>query len=663
MKRRNVFLIALLAVVCLPVRSSPGSEALYLTVEGKSDAVMVLAAEPSNAARSAARILSDHVLQISGASLASLSEADFEGDDPRTRLLVGDSDMAEELGVTSEGLGPGGIVIKTLPQANAIVILGADDLAPVDDQGTRYAVTTFLEEGLGVRFLWPGELGKVVPEKDSIEVAALDIRMTPRIVQRKIRMAGSWSRRMEAGGERLHVTGDDFEKYFRGARVTESEDAGWAGWHRLGGSLGLASGHSYGDYWERFGAAHPEWFAMESDGSRDQSRSASRARLCVSNPELIEQIARDRIAHIEKSGDKSVAIGPNDGGTTSFCVCEECGKLDVPSDRKIMLTDFSQGANRRKFEHVPLTDRYVHFFNAIAEKVVAVHPDVWLTADAYSAYSAPPLKAKLHPNIAIRYVGISYLNEERRHLGIADWQAWSDAAQKIYFRSNLLLAGRRQGTPAIYPHKLAEDFRKLAGDSMIGTDLDSCLHNWATQGLNYYVMAKLLWNPDLDIDELLDDYCRSGFGAGAESVKAYFLRLEELTDEMASRGLSVTEPFTPEVVAELRALLDEAAAKTGDNAEAGARVEFLRVGLNYTDAFCDIYRIDREWQATGGRLSPEMKERARLALDRNWEASRDIFENHPLAVNVANVAWGSWGYFKRFQWKDVSPDVLAKWED
>ena len=642
------------------VAQSPGQ--LRLVHEGKAQSVVVLAEDPSSAARSGAKIFIDHIRQISGANLETIGEKQLKADDSRTRILVGVSGLTQDLGATAEGLGPGGIVIKTFPDAKAVVILGADHLAPVDSNGTRYAVTTFLEEALGVRFLWPGELGKVVPKRKTIDIAAMDIRMTPMLVQRKIRMAGSWSRRMEVGGERLHVTGDDFEKYFRKAMETESEDAGWAGWHRQGGSLGLASGHSYGDYWERFGKEHPEWFAMAPNGSRDQSASPDRARLCVSNRELIEQIAKDRIAHIEKSSATSVAIGPNDGGTTSFCVCEACEKLDAPSDRKITLIDFSPGANRRTFEHVPLTDRYVHFFNGIAERVTAAHPDVWLTADAYSAYSAPPVSAKLHPNIAIRYVGVSYLNEASRHRGIADWNAWAKAAKKIYFRSNLLLAGRRQGTPAIYPHKLAEDFSKIAPNNMIGTDLDSCMHNWATQGLNYYVMAKLLWNPDLDIDGLIDDYCRAGFGAGADAVKRYFLQLEELTNEIAVKDLHVTEPYTPEVVGELRALLDEAAAAVVNDPESKARVEFLRVGLEYTDAYCDIWRIDREWQAIGGRLSPEMKERARKALDRNWEASRDIFENHPLAVNVANVAWGSWGYFKKFQWPGVSPEILAKWQ-
>lgn len=629
--------------------------ALTLIDQGKAKAVIVMAANPSPAAKLGATILSDHLFQISGARVNVIRENELPEGDDLIRICVGKSKLADALGASAAGLGPGGILIRTFPKG--LVMLGADELTPSDPNGSRYAVTTFLEDALGVRFLWPGELGKAVPSRATIRVSQMNLRFTPWLVQRRIRMGGGWSARMVKGGERLEVTGEDFRRINTAAKQTRSTDAGWAGWHRLGGSLRLMSGHAFGHLWEKYGKAHPDWFAMAPNGSRDQSNSPHRARLCVSNPELIAAIAREKIETITRTRQRSVSIGPNDGGTTSFCTCPQCEALDAETDRRITLIDFSPGANRRPFEHVPLTDRYVHFWNEIARQVTAAHPDVWLTADAYSVYAAPPVKAKLHPNIAIRYVGVSYTNEEKRQRGLADWSAWARAARKIYFRSNLLLAGRRQGTPVVYVHKLAEDFAKLAPNRMIGTDLDSCMNHWATQGLNYYVMSKLLWKPDLDVDELIDDYCRSGFGDGANAVKRYFLKLEELTDRIAAEQLAVTDPYTPEAVAELRALLDAAAAATDSDPTANRRVAFLRAGLEYTDAYAEVFRINREWQRVGGRLAPTMKERFRVALDRNWAASRDIFDHHHLAVNVVAVAWGSWGYFGRFGWKGPSDET------
>ena len=628
------------------------AEPYPLVTGGKPASVIITGNNPSGAATQGAKIMSDHLFQMSGAHVETIREDRLKSDDPRTCILIGQSSLTDKLGIDGAQLAPGEIVIRTFPDAKSIVLLGSDKATPNDPSGSRYAVTTFLEDQLGVRYLWPGELGKVAPKRKTIAVGEIDHRFAPLLRQRRIRMVSGYGDRMAQGGKKLGITEEEFLRVREEAMKTESQDSGWAGWQRLGGTLRLASGHSFGEMWEKHRETHPEWFAMAPNGSRDQSNSPDRSRLCVSNQDLIAHIARDRIERINKTGQKSVSIGPNDGGKTSFCMCEECKKLDPPEGRKRMMTDFSPGANRRQFEYVSLTDRYIHFFNGIAELVTAEHPDVWLTADAYSVYAAPPVKTKLHPNIAIRYVGVTYTNEEKRHQGLEDWHDWADAASKIYFRSNLLLGGRRQGTPVIYAHKLAEDFSKLAKNKMIGTDLDSCCHNWATQGLNYYVMAKLLWNPDIDIDVLIDDYCQSGFGNGADAVKRYLLRLEELTNQMAADPeILYTTLYTVEVVNELRKLLDEAAAGAKADPAAAQRVAFLRAGLEYTDAYSAIFRINREMQEAGSRLTPEYRERFRTACDRNWEMSREVFKNHHMAVNVTNVAWGSWAYFGRFGWK------------
>ena len=650
-----VILSALLGTLCCS--SSIGAEGLTLARDGKANAVIVLPNDAPAPTREAAGILADHLKQMCGDEFSIVSEGDLTGlavlnehirvtdsDPDRVFILVGRSKLAEALGADATGLGPGGILIRTFP--NALVLLGPGSATPSDPNGTRYAVTTFLEDSLGCRFLWPGELGKVVPVHETIEVAPIDVQVTPVLRQRRIRMATGYGDRKDKGVQRLGFEEDDYHRFNNAAMRTVSRDGGWAGWHRLGGTLRLASGHSFGEMWEKHKEDHPEWFALQPDGTRDQSRSPDRARLCVSNTELIEQVARDRIERLNRSDNKSVSIGPNDGGQTSFCRCDQCRKLDPPNSRRL------PGGGPA------LTDRYVYFWNEIAERVTKVHPTATLTADAYSVYSAPPVQRTLHPNIAIRVVGLTYTDEARRQQALADWAEWSSAVERVYVRPNVLLAGRRQGTPVIYVHKMADDFRFMINHSLVGTDFDSCCHNWATQGLNYYVCAKLHWNPQLDVDVLIDDYCRSGFGAGADAVKQYFLRIEQLTDVMATTELNYTEPYTPSVMDELRSYLNQADAATKHDRDANRRVAFLRSGLDYTDAYAAAFRIIREHEAGGGgRLHPETKQRIRSALDDNWLVSRDVFENNHLAVNVATVAWGSWNYFGRFGWSDPSPDI------
>ena len=659
MNRHSPLLAAslVLASVSIPTRAV---ESLSIAKDGAPAALLVLPSKPTRAAREGAQILRDHLEQICGAAFQVVDESDLDDvtvedgrlqwSDPRSErnwILVGEGRLAGLLGATSEGLGPGGTLIRSYP--NALVLLGPDAKTPSDSNGTRYAVTTFLEDVLGCRFLWPGEVGKVVPRRKTIAVAAIDRSFTPEIRQRRIRMASGYGRRRDTGVRALGFVEADDRRFREQASATESRDAGWSGWHRLGGTLRLASGHSFGDMWEKHKDAHPEWFALQPDGTRDQSRSPDRSRLCVSNKELIEEIARDRIERLNRSETGSVSIGPNDGGQTDFCCCVDCKKLDPPESRRL--------ENGR----LALTDRFIYFWNEIAERVVEVHPEATLTADAYSLYAAPPVSRKLHPNIAIRYVGFKYNNDDRRRRDRGDWDAWSKAAAKIYFRPNLLLSGRRQGTPVLYVHKMAEDFKYLANRSLIGTDFDSCCHHWSTQGLNYYVCAKLHWDPGLDVDALIEDYCRAGFGSGAESVRKYFLAIEKVTDKLAAEKLNYTDPYTPEIINRLRGFLEAAATATRNEVEAHRRVAFLRTGLEYSEAYFAAFRIIREHEASGGgRLSQEMRQRIGKALDRNWLVSREVFEHEPLAVNVPIVAWGSWKYFGRFGWSEPSAEPRSR---
>jgi hypothetical protein len=349
-------------------------------------------------------------------------------------------------------------------------------------------VTTFLEDKQGVHYLWPGELGKVVPRKETITVANFQHRFTPKLAQRRIRSMG-YHDRLQVGLDNLGFTKADYERFQADARRTQVESPDWFGWQRLGGTLNMNGGHAFGHMWAKYGKDHPEWFALQHDGSRDQSKSPDRARLCVSNADLIAAIAKEKIDELNKNPNLlGVSIAPNDGGRSAFCTCPQCEALDPAKGRKVLLWDFSKGT-RRDFEHVSLTDRMVSFWNAIAEKVAKVHPNKFLVVDAYSVYAAPPVERKLHPNLVVRFAPLAYHAEDYRQESLREWDAWSKAAKRIYFRPNLMLAGRRDGMPLLYVHKFGKDFRYLADHGMMGTDFDSCCHNWATQGLNYWVIC------------------------------------------------------------------------------------------------------------------------------------------------------------------------------
>ncbi len=654
--------MALLLAEATLAGSPARADKLTLTRDGQPASALVLPDDPSPAAKQAAAILRDHVRAISGALLPVMREKDLndvraEGGKlisnerhlPETLVLVGEGRLTALLGLNSDGLGPGGICLETFP--NALALFGSDAKTPNDPWGTLYATITLLEEPLGCRYLWPGALGKVIPKQATITVADLHIRRTPRILQRRIRNS-HYSDRLQVGLDRLGFSRADYERAFRDAIRTDPALPDWFQWQRLGGKLNLNAGHAFGSYWKDYGREHPDWFAMQPNGSRDQSLAPDRCRFCVTNTELIDEIARRKLAQLEADPSaNSVSICPNDGGRLTFCMCDRCKKLDPPEGRKIQLAYcYSTGGKTRqeRFEYVSLTDRMVTFFNAIAERVTRVRPDALLVTYAYSAYSAPPLHVKLHPNIVVGFVPMSYANDTARANALRDWDAWSHAASKIYYRPNCLLAGYRIGTLLVYAQKMGEDLRYLAGHGMIGTDFDSCVHNWATQGLNYYVTARMLWNPEADPTELVDDYCQAGFGPAAGPICQYFQQIEELTNQIARNEWRVEAPYSPETVDRLQRLLDAADKAAAGNDDVLKRIAWLRQGLKFTDSQAQAYRLLEDPSGTDRAV-------ARRLLDTRYEMMRNIFEKDHLAVNVACTVFKEGGTWKRLGWNWTVP--------
>ncbi len=676
---RRIGTLSLVWAIVLLCRASAAEPALTLVADGRSNAVIVVPNDAPRAATEGARILCEHLFEISGARLkvlkedelrgASVTDGRIETTGPQVKIqtfvLVGEGELAGKLGQSSKGLGPGGILVHTT--GNALVLLGPDDTTPSDPWGSRYAVTTFLEQALGCRYLWPGQSGKVIPKGKTITAGTMNIRFAPLLKQRNIRSSG-YSDRVQEGLDRLRFSREDFLRARENAAVTQPGSPDWMDWHRMGGTLGLRTGDGTilsAQAWKRFLKEHPEWFAMQADGSRYFDPNWERPRLCKSNPALIEAIVQEKLKELQNNpGQTSTCLMTNDGGgKAGFCLCDACKAMDPPEGRPVNIWTYDHALGRNtRFDYVSLTDRMLTFYNAIAQKVSQAYPDVLFTGQAYSIYVAPPLREKLHPKIVIRFVHSTehYANDELRIQGMADWDQWANAAQMIYYRPNSLLWGRHEGTTGLYVHKLAQDFRHIAHNRCVGTDFDSCMHHWATQGLNYYVLAKLHWDPDADVDVIIDDYCRSGFGAAAGPVKRYFAKIEQLSNETAAftqeqPGASrpgVTEPYTQETIALLRGLLDEADEAASSDESVLQRIAFLRIGLDFTELQAKIYRFLR--RDAEKRLSADERADVQRLLDEKWLKMRELFQREHFAVNVSAMCWGEWARFRRLGWEGPS---------
>ncbi|AHF94299.1 hypothetical protein OPIT5_10905 [Opitutaceae bacterium TAV5] len=652
------------------------------TDAGQTRLALIVPAKPRPAEKLAAEELQAAFEAMSGVRVPIFNEnaVVFEKDAvladggpyPRAVLLGA---LKHGLDAGADNLPPEGFRIVT--RGNHLLIAGRDGLAKSEpdnepdsayhgshgERGTLYGALAFLEEECGVRWLWPGPNGTVHPKTHRIQAVRADWRDAPALNQRRVRNWGPVTRgprgaSLSSLGSRvkqgLAVYQLPLERYIENSLVAGD----WFRHQRTGGSLQYRYTHAFNDWFKRHGEAHPEWFALQPDGSR-APLLPGRIRLCAANHDLTRAIARDILDKAAKSpGEISFSISPNDeDGKNFYCMDEACRRLDPPNGNPLNFRVIRE-EKPLAFSYPSLSDRMVDFYNRIATEVAAERPDLTLGTYAYASYRTPPLRQKLHPNVLIGFVGLTYLNDNTLEQDRRLWEGWAGVTDRLFLRPNLFHAG--QGFPAIYVRKLDRDIKRCFETGMVGADFDAVVHHWATQGLNYYVLARLLWDPSQDAMALVDDYCRTGFGAAAAPVRRYFEKVEELTDRIAAvmggesgndtlreeeivdvlkqagsrQGFFAVASriYTPEQLGELESLLDEAAGIASVDTAVAARVEFLRAGLAYTRQQSRLFRLVTD-------QTPPPAEDIHALLEERKEVFRQIFEENFYAVGFAHAGF------------------------
>jgi hypothetical protein len=116
--------------------------------------------------------------------------------------------------------------------------------------------------------------------------------------------------------------------------------------------------------------------------------------------------------------------------------------------------------------------------------------------------------------------------------------------------------------------------------------------NWANQGINFYVAAKLVDNPELDVDALLAEYFARFYGKARDPMRRYFDLWEDAmlqTGADGDGGYAWLSIFTPARASEAGILLQEAEELAAtDSEKIRQRVAFARVGFGYTEAYAQM---------------------------------------------------------------------------
>ena len=394
------------------------------------------------------------------------------------------------------------------------VILGGEDTG-------KSRATTYVLEALGCRYIWPGAIGKVIPKKTKIVLPEIAIEDATPLVIRRARLYRQ-SEHIDHPGNR------DFWRWHG------MNDMKFMTTDKPGESDGYQWGHYYKDYYPKYRKSKPNLFALQPDGTRNLHLGShpERPTFCLSNPELVEITARRKIAEFNASPEKKASsLCLPDGATSSWCMCEECRKLDPVNAAKGNAAVFFPV--RKALPYVAFTDRVFEYMNRVAEKVSAVHPDKLLSTYAYSYYTAAPVSVKPHPNLLILSVAGNYADAANDGVVERNLAAWHSFGNKLLWRPNAH-GGFRVAAPDNFAHRMFDDISLLIENGIFGVDYDTMYSDWSTKPFTYYITTKAHFNPDrLNFETFADDFCRCGFGAAAKDVREYFDLVERASTTAA----------------------------------------------------------------------------------------------------------------------------------
>ncbi|MCA1809128.1 MAG: DUF4838 domain-containing protein [Lentisphaerae bacterium] len=181
------------------------------------------------------------------------------------------------------------------------------------EYGTVNAVYTFLHDYLDVRWLWPGSLGEDILPQATIAFEPFTYRYHPQIRQRQT-IISSTARYRPAGRQ-------------------GTDSASWACRQRLqlDSLYAPVQGHGFSDWWARYHKDHPDYFALQPDGTRNAFPTSGNAKICEANPAVWQQWVDDVAQTLERHPMRTVfSAAANDSWMCGHCVCDLCRAWDHP---------------------------------------------------------------------------------------------------------------------------------------------------------------------------------------------------------------------------------------------------------------------------------------------------------------------------------------------
>ncbi len=350
------------------------------------------------------------------------------------------------------------------------------------EKGTLYAVYAFLEQ-LGYRLYTPTAL--VVPDIDGTMQSAIpDFHMieNPAFAYREVAYYYPNHSRRYADWHHLHTEAD--------------REAQWGMYV-----------HTFKDLLpaDRYFDSHPEWYSL-NNGRRSRD-----GQLCLSNPEVLEALCQRLADTMAAFPQKRIwAVSPNDN--YNACQCDDCRHMDsLYGGQSGTLLHFVNQVARRFPDKTIATLAYQYTRQA---PTTGAHSTV--RPDSNVLIMLCPIEVGREQSIA----SSSHAADFRKDM--EDWHRLTlGPAHAQLYLWDYVVQFRNFWNPFPNLHVLQPNlqFFRDNGVSMMFEQASGADNVTSWMDIRCYMIAKLLWNPDIDIDSVMADFYQGYYGEAGRYVK------------------------------------------------------------------------------------------------------------------------------------------------
>ncbi|MFO7446442.1 MAG: DUF4838 domain-containing protein [Ignavibacteriaceae bacterium] len=512
------------ALIFLFFYSASNAQSINLVTENKSNYKIILSADASHWDSLAAKELQYYLKEVSGVQLQINSDSAPLSNE---EIVIGKNKHSESLDISSIK-DEDGFIIKS--DRNKIYFAGGGR------KGTLNAVYTFLEKFLNCRMY--SHKVKIIPKQNSITLPELNITENPVFSFRSISYYET-----------------TFDEYSRWHKLADSYD--WETWGMFVHTFESLLPHNI------YFKDHPEYYAL-----RDSLRVPEQP--CLTNPDVFNIVVKELKNRMKENPEAGIwSVSQNDN--YSNCQCPGCSKLDN--------------------EAGSASGSLIHFINRVA----AEFPDKIISTLAYQYSRKAPKNIIPEKNVNIMLCSIECYRTEPLEADTSadsftrDLMEWSQLTDNLFIWDYVV-----QFTNLVSPfpnfHVLQPNiklFRKYDAKMMFQQGAGERAGSEFGE-LRTYIIAKLLWNPDINVDSVMNDFLSGYYGEAGTFIKEY---IGLMTDALITSGAklwiydnpiaSMKDYLSPELLKKYSIIFDKAENLVNDNPDYLQRVKEARLPLKY----------------------------------------------------------------------------------